>query len=513
MISNLYRLFKGHKKLLLLVLSIITVLAAVKTVLDPLAMKYLVDDALVNKNSDLFIALIAIIVVISVANRVGVYISSLLRQKIANKMTLSLTTEMTDSYFDLPYEKVSKEGEGYFINRVYDEPATIAASGTNLIVTTFENIIIFIAAVIMCLYLSWMVTVILSVIVPVLYFISTRYGKKIKDQSKEETEAQSKFREGMVRSLEAYKIANLFSLKDKVVSSSTSILGRYLDVLYDRSKTSNKYRMVSHIFMSLSESLVLSVAAVAVFMGALTVGGLLAYMTSFWKMMYAIVAIVERVPDFSHLSAFLDRIQDFKAELEVADERNSNELVAKNLAFSYGENNVLKNVSFALNENESLIVNGANGSGKSTLLHMLVGFLPSEGKLEAPSLDRMSAMLAPLKFFQGTLREHLNYDELSEEKKNLAGNMLVDFGLQDKLDSDPDSFSEGEKRKAQLIMTLLKDAEIYIFDEPTAAVDVDSKDSVMYWIKKVTENCKMIMVMHGDEHYHSHFDKEIYIGH
>ncbi|MEO0218503.1 MAG: cysteine ABC transporter ATP-binding protein, partial [candidate division WOR-3 bacterium] len=67
------------------------------------------------------------------------------------------------------------------------------------------------------------------------------------------------------------------------------------------------------------------------------------------------------------------------------------------------------------------------------------------------------------------------------------------------------------KRKFAIIRTILKDAEIYIFDEPLAGIDVESKDEVMRTIFEETKDKTVIIVMHGDDKYNALFDEIINI--
>jgi len=82
--------------------------------------------------------------------------------------------------------------------------------------------------------------------------------------------------------------------------------------------------------------------------------------------------------------------------------------------------------------------------------------------------------------------------------------------LESRVECDASSeLSEGEKKKCQIVMTLLKDADIYVFDEPLANIDVESRDVVMRAKFEHTQGKTMISIMHGDEKYRDLFDRVI----
>lgn len=263
----------------------------------------------------------------------------------------------------------------------------------------------------------------------------------------------------------------------------------------------------------MAESAVLIIAAVDVFFGYMTVGGMLAYMAGFWKLMYGAAGLVEQLPDFARARGYITRLREFEAEarLNVAAV-SSHAVELRKISFGYTDQLLFDQLDLSIAAGERTLLLGRNGSGKTTLGLILSGYLTTDsphGAINLPSPQRVSAMLSPLSFFLGTLREHLQWNALSTEDRVLAETMLTDFHLTDKLDSDPQSFSEGEKRKAYLIMCLLKDADLYVLDEPLMAVDENSKNLVMDWIFHRSEGRMLLVIMHGDLQFHGRFQRVI----
>lgn len=509
MISKLWALFSEHKKLAMTVILVNALVTLAKTVVDPLVMKILVDDALGQKDLELFLITIGVVIFLSISLRTIMFYVDVSKRKLINMITQSKTRELMTRYFNLPYKEVAEKGEGYFISRVYDEPAQVSEKGTHLAVGLFQNVISFIGAFGICVYLSWEVTMALLFIVPILFVLSRRYGRRIYNQSEQEGERHAEFRDDMVRCLETYKLSNLFDLHRRVTESVIGVMSTFLNTTYERNRTSQVYQTLSNIFLSMAESVVLVVAAAAVFLGTMTVGGLLAYMSGFWKMMNALVALIDKIPEISTLLAYFNRVDQFGGEQQP---KALNEICHVNLNqvdLGYNHAKIVENFDLQMQQGERLLIQGGNGTGKSTLLHGISGFLEFNGKSELPDQSRISALLSPMNFFKGSLAEHLELDKRSAAHKAVIENMLFDFGLMDKLDRDPIGFSEGEKRKAQIAICLAKDADLYIFDEPLAAVDVGSKDVVMGWINKMTQGKSLMAVLHGDERFYKMFDRQV----
>lgn len=80
----------------------------------------------------------------------------------------------------------------------------------------------------------------------------------------------------------------------------------------------------------------------------------------------------------------------------------------------------------------------------------------------------------------GTIAEHVQYDTLTLAQQQRYTQLIAAFGLQDIVDREIlDDLSEGEKKKVQVILTRLKEADHYIFDEPLAHVDSARKAVIM----------------------------------
>ncbi|MBI2380334.1 MAG: ABC transporter ATP-binding protein [Gammaproteobacteria bacterium] len=509
MISELIKVFKGHGKLLVGVILANGLVAICKTTLDPLIMKWLIDEALTNRNLDFFLQVVVASVILAFALRFIQMGANLGRYRLINRIKRSRMLGSLTDFFAIPYTTIRDNGSGYFANRVFDEPGMVAEKSANLSVSVSEALLSLISAIGICLFLSWQVTIALLLTVPVLYIFALKFGRKIKDQSETENEFNAKLRTALNRCLDSVKMTRLFSLEARVTGSTTDALDNYLGANYARQRTSQIYLTWSNVFLALSETLVLVVTAAAVFFGALTVGGLLAYMSGFWKMMNALVTLVDKAPEFSNLAAFIQRAKELKDMGRAPVVNEVRHVQVDGLQFGYGDAVLLDGVSLRAAPGDRLMIAGANGTGKSSLLHVLCGFYEAKGEIAAPSQDRISAMLAPFGFFQGSFAEHLDYARRTAVEKVQIDAMLQDFGIHGLLDKDPALFSEGQKHKAYLAICLAKDADLYVLDEPLAAVDVESKDVLMRWIDRVTEGRMLFMVMHGDEKFHGLFDRRL----
>jgi len=159
-------------------------------------------------------------------------------------------------------------------------------------------------------------------------------------------------------------------------------------------------------------------------------------------------------------------------------------LELRNLTVYRGEKKICENLSILVERGSTLIIRGRNGSGKSTLLEFLMGVsTPASGQVILDDRNLHDLSRAERKLFLGStgivLQQSLlrNYDtprralseqHLSEEK---ISEMLDFLGLEQSADRPLNHLSFGEKRRLDLVRSLVNDPSLLIWDEPFLSLD------------------------------------------
>lgn len=194
------------------------------------------------------------------------------------------------------------------------------------------------------------------------------------------------------------------------------------------------------------------------------------------------------------------------------------ELKLENVTFSYdGERDVLKNVTMTFPEKEMTSIVGESGCGKSTAVGLLYGALrPKSGKvtaggkpLESISREEYYSKLAVVSYntyiFNTTVRENFRLakenvtdDEIFDalEKVNLADFIRENGGLDKEITEDGANISGGQKQRLALAVNLVADKSVYIFDEATSNIDIESEAVIMHNIKTLSEKKSVIVISH-----------------
>lgn len=139
------------------------------------------------------------------------------------------------------------------------------------------------------------------------------------------------------------------------------------------------------------------------------------------------------------------------------------------------ESTVLKDIHFSVQPGELVGLIGPNGAGKSTTIKSILGII-SHIKGEVHVDDYAYIPERPIFYDQLTLWEHIDFllsTQNIEEQPFLqkAHELLETFRLTDVVHQYPDRFSKGMQQKAMLVLAFLKQAKLYIIDEPFMGLD------------------------------------------
>jgi len=191
-----------------------------------------------------------------------------------------------------------------------------------------------------------------------------------------------------------------------------------------------------------------------------------------------------RIQSFEKLKEDATRKRETKAEsFQVRTERIGNKILEiNNLDFSYDQNVLLDDFSYIFKKGEKCGIVGKNGSGKSTLLKLIMGEIKPNGGKITPGLTIQFGYFAQEGLpFAGNKRVLELVKEQAEVIRMENGNYLGAsqflnyFGFKyDQQYTYYEDLSGGEKRKLHLLITLLKNPNFLILDEPTNDFDIDT---------------------------------------
>lgn len=294
------------------------------------------------------------------------------------------------------------------------------------------------------------------------------------------------------------------------------------------------YNFLYQLLNLLFSSFVVVVSIIEVIYGKILIGNFMTYINTISRVENTIMSITSAYYSIYTNSLYFANVINFYEYAEKKkNEKSQNKIDINeiksikidNLSFGYpnSKSYALKNISFEMTENEIVAIVGENGSGKSTLLKILTGLYQDyTGNIyinginlkeidELSLLRRMSVIFQDFNNYEFTVKDNIgigdieNIDNIERIKKvsQLSGADSFIEKMTMKYDQQLGNWfpkgvqiSGGQWQKIAISRVLMKDADIYILDEPTSSLDPSSEYNFLNDFTKHTKKSMSIFATH-----------------
>ena len=340
------------------------------------------------------------------------------------------------------------------------------------------------------------------------------------EQSEKLTDAVLSFAEG-IGVIKSYNLLgeNSKSLTDNFVSSKDTSI-----------KFENKitpWITSLNIIYGIGITFILAVALYLNYQGALGLPYMLGLILFVFDLFSPLKTLYGEATRLTVMNAALDRIEEVLNETELQDvgkkhisksDTTEPEICFNHVKFSYGEKEVLYDMSFEMNKNTMTALVGQSGGGKSTVANLLARFWDVDSgeilirgvNIKDVSLSELmseiSMVFQRVYLFQDTIfnniamgKENATKEEVIEAAKKARCYdfiMALPDGFDTMIGEGGATLSGGEKQRISIARCILKDAPIVILDEATASVDVDNERYIQEAISELVKNKTLLVIAH-----------------
>ncbi len=399
----------------------------------------------------------------------------------------------------------------------------IEVLAVNALTSCFGGFLGAVAMIIVLMFYEWHIGVII-LIGTVVYLILVKVSMKDAEKNAPfRTEAQQKLSAAAIAFVQGIKVVKNFScrngdekLRDAIENSRKGNIN-----MVDRTLLS---QTLSHLCIAVFETLIIAEAV----MLQRADGGI--------SIEKAVVIIIVSFMAYSSLhqagstlsmfgmldTAFeaVKQIEDTK-QLEVKEPVQhiaSSRIEFSGVSFSYGDNEVLHDISTVIEPGTCTAVIGPSGSGKTTFCHLIPRFWEIDsGKLKIGDADiknieiselagNISMVFQKVYLFEDTVYNNICFGTPNATREEVMAaaraakcdefiSKLSD-GYDTLVEENGNNFSGGEKQRISIARAILKDAPIVILDEATSALDPENEKDILEAIDKLTKNKTVIMIAH-----------------
>lgn len=187
-------------------------------------------------------------------------------------------------------------------------------------------------------------------------------------------------------------------------------------------------------------------------------------------------------------------------------------LEIKNIKKSFGNKEVLRDVSFSVREGEIVCLLGNNGAGKTTIINCILRMIKADSGTillngrdirkytNAEYFSNVNALLESSVNIYDYLTGRQNIDYFAglmnmDKKDSQIDKYIQLFGLEEAIDKPAGEYSRGMQQKLALVIALMSSPQLLLLDEPTLGLDIKSKLSVISTLNEIIKTEKMSVIL------------------
>lgn len=469
-----------------------------------------------------------LLVVLYVASGLFAYIEGWIMTTVSQKITYKMREQLSIKIAKMPLSYFDKTETGDIVSLVTNDIEIVSQNLSQSFVQVISAIVTLIGVLVMMLRISWEMTLIAVVVVPisiVIITVITKYSQKYFTDVQKYTAQLNGHTEEIMSAHEIMKANN-------GEQKSIDKFGKINEKMFASSWKSQFFGGLMHPVMgfvgNLSYLSVAIVGSVRAINGQISAGDILAFMQYINQFTQPLSQVASTMSVVQTTIAASERVFEFldaPEEIQLTDELKSlpktikGGVEFKDINFSYdGKTPVITNFSAKIKPRQNVAIVGPTGAGKTTLVNLLMRFYDVDsGEIlidgeDTKNLERgdirglFGMVLQDTWLFNGTIAENLSYGKRDASRQQIveaakaahADHFIrtLPNGYDTIISEDVDNISAGEKQLLTIARALLADAPMLILDEATSSVDTRTEAAIQSAMDKLTHGRTSFVIAH-----------------
>lgn len=538
---------KPYRKKLTVFLVLIIV-DAVVTASSPLIYRAIIDNGILKKNPSLIIKLAALVAVLAIVETVLSLWQRWISARVGEGLIFDMRTKVFAHFQKMPVAFFTRTKTGALVSRLNNDVLDAQQAFTDTFSSVISNIVsvgIILAAM---LFLSWQITLIALVLLP-LFIVPARWiGKRVQSITREGYNLNAKMTNTMTErfNVSGAMLVKLFGHSNDEIKSFEAKAGRVRDIGITQAMYTRVFMASLLLVASLAIALVYGWGGVLAARGTLEVGTVVAltqYLTRLFAPLTSLsnvqVDIMTALVSFDRIFEVLDlppMIFDKPNAINIPRGPASVDFVNVDFKYPTAEevslaslesvavldqtpnSQVLFEINFHVEPGQLVALVGPSGAGKTTMSHLVSRLYDvSKGAVKINGVDLKDASFESIQkvvgvvtqdvhLFHESLRSNLLYakPDATDEELNHAlhsaqiGPLIESLpdGLETEVGERGYRLSGGEKQRVAIARLLLKAPDVVVLDEATAHLDSESEVAVQMALKTALTGRTSIVIAH-----------------
>ncbi len=494
--------------------------------INPFISGKIVDKVLGKNETNLLLPLLSIMIFIVVFKGIIAYVFQMILEKISQDVLFKIRTDLYDKLMELDVNFYSKVRTGDLMARMTGDTDAIRHFIAWVVYNIISCITTFLFAIISMMYVNSTLTIFMLLVSPMIGFLTFKMSNEISPTFHNIRDAYSRLNSLVQENISGNRVVRAFSRENFEVDKFNKENKNYRDRNLDTIRVTRKY-IPKLEFLSNSLTIVMVlVGGILVIINKITFGELVIFNSLLWalnnpmrmcgylindtqRFIASSEKIIELLNTESNIKNNVDtvKVKKFKGNIEF-----------KNVSLDLDGRRVINNVSFTVRAGETIGLVGHTGSGKSLIINLLSRFYDAtEGEIYIDGVNikeieldvlrrNIATAMQDIFLFSDTIKDNIAYgnpkaniNEIKEIAKKAQAHGFIkrlEDGYETIVGERGVGLSGGQKQRVSLARAMMKDSSIFVLDDVTSAVDMETEKKIQYELKNMEEKKTTFIIAH-----------------
>jgi len=470
---------------------------------------------------------VLVLLALYVVSAIFVYAQQYLMAGVAQRTIYKLRKEVDEKLSKLPLKYFDGRTHGEILSRAVNDMDNISSTLQQSVTQLITSVVTLLGVIVMMLSISWVLSLIVLVTLPLSIFIVTGIAKRSQDYFRRQQSSLGNLNGHVEEMYAGHKIVKAFGHEDKAISQFVDLNEKLNDAGWKAQYVSGIIMPLMRFVGNIGYVFVAVVGGIMATQGSISLGDIQAFIQYSSQFTQPITMLANIANVIQSAIASAERVFELLDEKEQVPE-TTNPVTIKNpqgavefdhVKFGYSPDKILmEDMNISVKPGQMIAIVGPTGAGKTTLVNLLMRFYEvNSGKILIDGVDITKMKRADLHkifgmvlqdtwLFHGTLRDNIAYgredateDEIIQASKTAYADHFIRTlpdGYNMVLNEEATNISQGQKQLLTIARAFLADPKILILDEATSSVDTRTELLIQDAMSKLMKGRTNFVIAH-----------------